>query len=96
VSDAITDTLLYTLAEIHAHADVPFGLDSAIRVLEAAQASLEATSADEKRHVVERAKTLAAKRSHRNEGTVFWRRTPSVPVVNERGIDGLCAVDRVG
>jgi hypothetical protein len=60
VSDAITDTLLFTLADIHAHADVTFDLDSAIRVLESAQAGLEAASADEKRRGVERAKTLAA------------------------------------
>jgi hypothetical protein len=64
VSDAITDTLLYTLADIHANADVTFNLDSAIRVLEAAQASLEAASADEKRHVVKRARALAAQSPH--------------------------------
>jgi hypothetical protein len=61
VSDAITDTLLITLANIHAHADVTFNLDSAIGVLESAQAGLEAASADEKRHIEERAKALAAK-----------------------------------
>jgi hypothetical protein len=71
VSDAITDTLLYTLADIDAHADVTFDLDSAIRVLEAAQASLEAASADEKRHVVERAKTLAARSNHAEAKAFF-------------------------
>jgi hypothetical protein len=60
VSDAITDTLLITLADIHAHADVTFDLDSAIGVLESAQAGLERARPDEKRRVVERAKALAA------------------------------------
>jgi len=71
VSDAITDTLLFTLADIHAHADVTFDLDSAIRVLEAAQAGLEAASADEKRHVVERATALAARSTTHTETKAF-------------------------
>jgi hypothetical protein len=71
VSDAITDTLLFTLADIHAHADVTFDLDSAIRVLEAAQAGLEAASVEEKRHVVERARALAAKSQHTETKAFF-------------------------
>ena len=70
MSDAVTDTLLFTLADIHAHADVTFNLDSAIGVLESAQAGLERASPDEKRHVVERAKALAAD-SHDAELKVF-------------------------
>jgi len=60
VGDAIIDTLIFTLANIHAHADVTFDLDSAIGVLESAQAGLDAASPDQKRRVVERAKALAA------------------------------------
>ena len=66
-----TDTLLFRLADIHAHADVTFDLDSAIRMFEAAQASLEGASAGEKRHVVERAETLAAKSSHPETNAFF-------------------------
>jgi hypothetical protein len=72
VGDAITDTLLYTLADIDGHADVTFDLDSAIRVLEAAQAGLEEASADEKRHVVERARALAAKSTTHAETKAFF------------------------
>ena len=61
MSDAIIDTLLFTLADIHAHADVTFNLDSAIGVLESAQAGLEAATPDEKRRLVGRAKALAAR-----------------------------------
>jgi hypothetical protein len=71
VSDAITDTLLYALADIHANADVTFNLDSAIRILEAAQASLEVAGADEKRHVVERARVLAAQSPHAETKAFF-------------------------
>ena len=71
MSDAIIDTLLYTLADIDAHADVTFNLDSAIRVLESAQAGLQAASADEKERVVERAKTLAAKSNHAETKAFF-------------------------
>jgi hypothetical protein len=60
VGDAIIDTLIFTLANIHAHADVTFDLDSAIGVLESAQAGLDAASPDQKGCVVERAKALAA------------------------------------
>ena len=76
MSDAITDTLLFRLADIHAHADVTFDLDSAIRMFEAAQASLEGASAGEKRHVVERAETLAIKSSHPKTNAFFADRGP--------------------
>ena len=72
MSDAITDTLLYTLADIDAHADVTFDLDSAIRVLEAAHAGLEAASPDERRHVVERARALAAESTTHTETRAFF------------------------
>jgi hypothetical protein len=68
MSDAITDTLLLTLADIHAHADVTFQLDSAIGVLESAQTGLEKATPDEKQHVVERAKALAA---HSNDADLI-------------------------
>jgi len=61
MSDAIPDALIITLANIHAHADVTFNLDSAINVLETAHATLETATRDEKRQLQDRAASLAAR-----------------------------------
>jgi hypothetical protein len=57
--DTITDTLIKTLADVHARADVSLDLDSALNVLELASAELRLASPEEKRQLEERAKALA-------------------------------------
>jgi hypothetical protein len=72
MTNVITDTLLSTLADIHARADVSLDLDSAMNVLELADAQLKHASPAEKQHIEERARELS-KQANDPELTEFFQ-----------------------